>query len=316
MRLDFDRKVNRLGRRLPASVLRAVLRASLGERNVALMFHRVRPTDPGDMNSGLSTEAGHMDETLAFLLRTFPERTEQWLTVTFDDGYEDAVAYVESRARRFCEVDFMLFVCPEKAEHGVGFRWDLAESLRQAGEGIRRIAEVLQAPQDVEVENLREDLRRVGSDPQFRIAAVDRLRALSAHSNVSLGNHTNCHFELSLLAPEQARLELERSRSCFERLFGRQSHFAFPFGHGFFDESHVRALRSAGDSVLWGTAQSPYVPASVKRGALLTRIGIDGPSETRGAVAVVAVRSLVTRVVGVRPVARRGRRRSPERVAP
>jgi peptidoglycan/xylan/chitin deacetylase (PgdA/CDA1 family) len=312
MRLDFDLRANRLGMRLPAGLLRALLRVSLGTRNLALMFHRVRLTHPGDVNSALSIGEGDLDATLNFLLAAFPGRTGRWLSVTFDDGYADAVAYVESRAHRYPAIDFILFVCPEKIEQGAAFRWDLAEALRQTGEGPRRIAEVFQAPQDVDTENAREDLRRVAADPQFRLATAEGLRALSEIPNVSIGNHTNCHFELSKLPPDQARLELERSRVSFERLFGRQRHFAFPFGHGFFDDSHIRLLRAAGDSVLWGTGQSTYVPTRRAIGALLPRVGIDGPSEPRGAIAVIAARSLATRVLGERPVARRGKRRARE----
>ena len=169
---------------------------------------------------------------------------------------------------------------------------------RQAGESPRRITEVLRAPQDLRTENAREDLRRVAADPQFRIATVDRLRALGGIPDVSIGNHTNCHFELSLLPPNEARVELDRSGASFERLFGRQRHFAFPFGHGFFDECHVQLLRSLGDSVLWGTGKSPYVPADAATSGLRPRVGIDGPAESRGATAVIAGRSLATRVLG------------------
>ena len=308
MRLKVDRKLTLLGSYLPAGILRTLLYASLGSRRVALMFHRVRSANTGDVNLHLSIREEDLDAAIAFMLAAFPRRTERWLTATFDDGYDDAAAYVESRAHRFPAVDFILFVCPEKAERGVGFRWDLAERSRQEGEPQRRVAEILYALQDVETENAREDLSRIAADPQFRLASVDRLRMLAGLPNVSLGNHTNCHFELSLLKPDQARLELERSRACFERLFGRQRHFAFPFGHGFFDESHVRLLRTDGSPVLWGTGQSPYASADLANCALLPRIGIDGPSSFRGVATVVAGRSLITRAVGVRSISRRGER--------
>jgi len=310
MSLNLDEKLAHVGNRMPANLLRALLRTSLSRRHVALMFHRVRSPGPGDINAALCIGEHDLDAAIGFLLASYPRRQDRWLTVTVDDGYADAAAYVESHARRFPTVDFILFVCPEKAERGVGFRWDLAEMYRQAGEPVRRIAEVLEAPQFPDSENSREDLRLVAADPRFRLASVERLRALAGVSNVSIGNHTNSHFELSLLRPDEARLEIERSTASFERLFGRQRQFAFPFGHGFFDEDHVRVVRGLGDSVIWGTGQSPYWPADRQSGALLPRIGIDGPSRSfRAVAAVIAGRSLATRALGVRPVARRGRRR-------
>jgi peptidoglycan/xylan/chitin deacetylase (PgdA/CDA1 family) len=305
MPLHFDRKVAWLGNRIPTRVLRAALRASLGSRHVALTLHRVRAAKPEEMNSHLSIEAEELDAAIDFLLAAHPRRPERWLTVTFDDGYEDGAAYVESRAIRFPGVDFILFVCPEKAERGAGFRWDLAEVSRQAGEPPRRLAEILYASLNGDAENAREDLHRVAAESRFRLATVNRLRALADLPNVSIGNHTNCHFKLSLLRPDQARQELERSRASFERLFGHQRHFAFPYGHGFFDQSHVRLLRELSDSVLWGTGQSPYAPSDLAAGALVPRVVMESLWGVRGIAAVIAVRSLVTRALGVRGVERR-----------
>jgi peptidoglycan/xylan/chitin deacetylase (PgdA/CDA1 family) len=127
---------------------------------------------------------------------------------------------------------------------------------------------------------------------------------------VSVGNHTNCHFELSALDPERARLELERSHASFERLFGRQRHFAFAYGYGYFDESHVRRVRSLGDCVIWSTGQSTHAPVDRAAGAVLPRIVVDGPWGLRGTAAVIAGRALATRVLGVRSVARQSHGRA------
>lgn len=303
MRFHLNRKLARLGSCLPAPVLRALLRQALGRRCVALLLHRVQAGRPGGPVPELSVSEQDLDEALEFLLRAFPGRAERWLTVTFDDGYDDAARYVESRAGRFPAADFILFVCPEKAAAGAGFRWDLAELTREAGEPSERAQEILRAPFDAATENAREDLHAVGRDPRFRVASVEKLRALAARPNVFVGGHTNCHVALSELGPEQARQELERSQAAFERLFGPQRHFAFPYGQGCFDGTHVRFLRELGGAVLWSTLQRCYSPAEVVPGAVLPRVVIDDPWSWDGIVGVVVGRSLVGRLLGARPAA-------------
>jgi Polysaccharide deacetylase len=305
MKLNLDRKLARLGTRLPVRVLRALLRVALGRRHLALVFHRVGEPLADSFDPRLTIRPEDSDAVIRFLLAACPRRAERWLSVHFDDGYEDAATYVESRARRFPGVDFIVFVCPEKAEHGAGFRWDLPELSRGACAPPERAAAVLWAALDAETENVRDDLRRVGSDLRFRLASVVQLRALAAAPNVSIGCHTNCHFDLCLLGREQARRELERSQADFERLFGPLRHFAFPFGHGFFDESHVQLARALGNAVLWGTGQAVYASSDLTTGAVVPRIVIDGDWGLRGTAAVIAGRSICSRLLGVRRVGRR-----------
>lgn len=301
MRIRLNRRLAALGGWLPAPLLRALVRVAVGRRRVALALHRVRAgAGPGEPVPDLSVREQDLDAALEFLLAAFPGRAERWLTATFDDGYEDAVRWVESRAARFPGADFILFVCPEKAAAGAGFRWDLAELTLEAGAPREAVEQLLQAPLDTATENSRTDLHGVARDPRFQVASVERLRAVAALPNVFVGSHTNCHVALSTLGPEQARQELESSQAAFERLFGPQHHFAFPYGEGYFDGTHVRLLRALGGSVLWSTEQRCYSAAEVAAGAVLPRVVIDDPWGWRGIVGVVAGRSLLSRLCGAR----------------
>jgi len=291
MRVHLDRKLARLGSAMPWRLLRSSVEAALGDRHLALTFHRVKPPSDGDGAPGMAIREQDLDGLVDALLATRRGSGERWLSVTFDDGYEDAAAWVDSRASRFAEVEFILFVCPEKAEVGAGFRWDLTEVAMRGGADRRQAERLQSAPRDVDAENAREDLRRLGADPGFRLASVERLRALAARPNVSLGNHTNCHFEMVELEPALAQRELDRSHAAFQRLFGPQRHFAFPFGHRFFDERHLAMVRAQGDFLVWGTRQRPFAAADRAGGALLSRFVVDGRWGVRGALGAIAGRS-------------------------
>jgi len=290
MYFNLDQKLALVGAATPLRLLHRALSASLGRLHLALVLHRIRPPSPGDWLPGMAMSAEDLDAVVELLLEVRRPRSERWLSVTFDDGYEDAAAYVESRASRFPEVEFILFVCPEKAETQAGFRWDLAELSLREGMDRKRAAELLTAPCDIESENARQDLRRVAAHPDFRLAGVSRLRALATLPNVSLGNHSNCHFEMNKLDPAQAELELTRSLETFQRLFGEQRHFAFPFGHRYFDDHHVLRLRGQGDFVIWTTGHRPYRPEERASRELVPRMDLDGQLGVRGLAAAIAGR--------------------------
>jgi peptidoglycan/xylan/chitin deacetylase (PgdA/CDA1 family) len=304
MRLDFDASLAQAGRYAPTSVLRASLRAALAGLRIALVFHRVRPPRRTHWAEGMAICEADLDATVDMLLDSRPGVPRGWLTLTFDDGYEDAAAYVASRAHRYPDVEFIFFVCPEKIEVGAGFRWDLAELLRREGASFDHANRVLEAPLDVAAENAREDLRRVAAHPDFRLARSERILALGQIPNVSLGNHTNCHFEWCRLDRAQAQRELERSVATFQRLFGEQRHLALPFGDGLFDEAHLSLVRTQNDYLVWGTGQSPYRPAERFPGAFVPRFVVDGRWGVRGTAAAIAGHCMAMRTPGVRRLAR------------
>jgi peptidoglycan/xylan/chitin deacetylase (PgdA/CDA1 family) len=295
MGFGLDRKVAPLGNAMPAGLVRAWVGAALGDLRLAVVFHRVKPPRKEEWAQGMSAPEADVDGVVELLLASRPAAREPWLTVTFDDGYAEAVGWVASRAPRFPAAEFVCFVCPEKAERGAGYRWDLAEMATRDGLDRQGAAEIESAPLDVERENDREDLRRVGRHPEFRVASVEELGALSSLPNVTLGCHSNCHVPLSTLTREQAGLELRRSKETFERLFGPMRHFAFPFGDGFYGAEHVRMLRELGSFHLWGTGQRPHAAAERRPGAVTPRISTDGRCGLRGTAAAIAVRALLRR---------------------
>ena len=148
-----------------------LLRRSVGGSRLALCFHRAGAVRrEGELLPKLTSPAAEIDALIEFLLRA-AGRTDPWLTVAFDDGYREAAEYVLDRAPLFPRVEWLFFVCPQKTERGVGFRWDLAEVRRRADASFDADAE-LEAPVDLSAENLRDDLREVASLPFGEIARM------------------------------------------------------------------------------------------------------------------------------------------------
>jgi peptidoglycan/xylan/chitin deacetylase (PgdA/CDA1 family) len=232
----------------------------------------------------MTIDPSSLDDLVEFLLST-RGRSEPRLTVSFDDGYEDSARYIQARAKRFPDVEWIFFICPAKIESRVGFRWDLAEQSLLANPDLAADREM---PEGVDVagESRREDLRRVAAMPQYRLADLELCWELQRLRNVALGNHTNSHMKPVLLSPEEARAEYDASIRDFERLFGPHRQFAFPFGapEVEFDATHVAVLRQRGeDFVMWSTEQRPYESAERRPGAVLPRFPIDGTHSWRQA---------------------------------
>ena len=100
------------------------LRRALGGRSVALCFHRVgKQRRAGELRPKLTMPPGEIDQLIQVVLACAGR-----VMVSFDDGYRDSADYILSRAARFPRVDWLFFLCPEKTEQRVGFRWDLAET--------------------------------------------------------------------------------------------------------------------------------------------------------------------------------------------
>jgi peptidoglycan/xylan/chitin deacetylase (PgdA/CDA1 family) len=216
--------------------------------------------------------------------------------VTFDDGYEDAAAYVETRAPKLPDVEFLFFVCPEKTERGAGFRWDAEDHARRTG----AVPPPGEPPGDVLRENEQEWLQGLGRLPHYRLATLETVRALARRPNVALGNHTNGHLWPRSLSDEQARAEYARSWDDFERLFGSSSHFAFPYGTPHFDlePRHVRAASEVRRSLLWSTEGRPYDRGEREPGAVLPRFPVDGTLDQRQIATQIVARSLAWRSRG------------------
>jgi peptidoglycan/xylan/chitin deacetylase (PgdA/CDA1 family) len=277
-------------------VVAALLRAGLGDRCVSLCFHRIvaGARRPGELNPKLTMPEEDIDRLIRFLLDS-ARRDDRWLTVCFDDGYREAAEYVLSRAPRHPEVEWLFFVCPEKTERQVGFRWDLAEA---SGGRLGDLESVVHAPADPSCENLRAELRGVAADARFALADVDACRRLQSLPNVQLGNHSNAHLRSVLLDPDRFRAEWEKSSADFRRLFGELRHVAFPFGvPGVdFDARHVDALRRMGRFEVWSTEPRPFRRDERGASAVLPRFAVDGTRSWKEGAAHLALHAMRTRV--------------------
>jgi peptidoglycan/xylan/chitin deacetylase (PgdA/CDA1 family) len=277
--------------------LARILRASLGERCLALCFHRIVATRrDGELLPKLSMPAAEVDRLLRFLVDA-AHRPDRWLTVSFDDGYRDAADYVLARAPRFPGVDWLFFLCPQKTERKVGFRWDLAETRRRLHPALDTDGLIF-APVDLSLENLRADLRRLAADARFALADVDVCRRIQRLPNAALGNHTNVHHRQVLLDLDRCRDEYRRSTEDFRRLFGELRHFAFPFGVPELDFAgeHVEALRRIGGLEIWSTEPRPYDASERGEGSVLPRFAVDGTRTWKESVAHIILQSIRSRL--------------------
>lgn len=275
MRPLTKRIVHRSADALPRAAVDELFRQWMGQQHVALCLHRVHqgPRRPGEFSPVLSISADELDTLIERALLTRPEARDRWLTVSFDDGYEDAARYVRVRARRYPQVDWLFFVCPEKVEKQAGFRWDLLENA-----GPDQQDAVMTAPVDLSGENERPELRALPRRPEFRLADLELCRELARLPNVRLGNHTNVHQNPLRMTDEQAAEEYGRAHRDYVRLFGPQEHFAFPFGtpENEFSGRHVAMLRRLSDGELWSTEGRPFSPEERGPGAVIPRFPVDG----------------------------------------
>lgn len=211
-----------IAKSVPMALYRRLLPVAFADKSIALCLHRVtdarRATDPYPDNTFLE------HDLVALLDMLYEVLPDQRLIITFDDGYEDATQFIHQYAHRYANARFIVFICPEKVIQQAGFRWDLYEVV--GGD----FYSVLSAKQNISEENQRRDLKDVGADPRFRMTSADGLTALTQYRNVSLGNHSNCHFNFARLADGDWQKEVERSFEDFDSLFGRTLDFAFPFG--------------------------------------------------------------------------------------
>lgn len=291
--------MSRVAAHAPEPLLRAALRLGVGRDRLALCLHRApERRRPGELLPAMALPAATLDRLVEFLVSLRPRDVARWLTISFDDGYEDSARWLLSRASRFPTVEFLFFVCPEKIERRVGYRWDLLEKRRRQGCAIVSPAEVIGAPGDPRWENERPELQGLADEEPFRLAGVEQCRSLQRLPNVDLGNHTNTHLPLANLGPRQVLAEYRRSALDFERLFGTQRHFAIPFGTPGLEYSakHVTALRRLGDFQIWSTLGIPYRNELRRPGAVLPRLAVDGQLDWKRIAFVIAARALKSRL--------------------
>ena len=298
-----DQLAGLAGRWLPGPALRTLLAGALQGLELSLCLHRVAARRrASDWQPGLSMPAPELDTLIELLLSSRPGPGQGWLSVTFDDGYADAAQYIRSRAPRFPGVEFIFFVCPEKAQLRSGFRWDLVEEALKSGRAAEAAVSLMDAPVEVEGENHRADLRALCELPDYTLCTVEELRELATIPNVSLGNHTSLHLSPAKSADELVKADFERSTATFTRLFGPPRHFAFPFGtpRAHFAQRHVDWLRPLGNFPIWTTESRPYRLAERAPGAALPRFPVDGDKDAHTLAGWIAARSLDFRLRGAR----------------
>jgi peptidoglycan/xylan/chitin deacetylase (PgdA/CDA1 family) len=276
------------GERMPVIARKLLLKRALRGLNVSICLHRVADTPRAtDWQPALCMSSAAISRLTDALLDA-----EARVIVTFDDGYRDAAQWLEQNAARFPQVEFLFFVCPEKLERRAGFRWDLVET-----RGTEHAEQLMWTVPDVAIENTRSELRELAQRPEFALATVEELRRLAQLPNVKLGNHTNLHLSSARFPDEVVKQDFANSTAAFERLFGKQQHFAFPFGTPghHFTQKHVDWLRALGDFTIWTTEARPF--RADERG-VLPRFPVDGQKDVASLSGWIAARSLDFRVRG------------------
>lgn len=280
----IDGLAYRAGDALPTVARQALLKRAVKDLHVTLCLHRVadRPRAT-DWQPALCMNGRNISELTHALLDA-----EARVTVTFDDGYRDAAEWISANAAQFPSVEFIFFVCPEKAERRAGFRWDLVEQ-----RGVDHADELMWKVPEIDSENAREELKKLSGE----LSTIEELRALAKLPNVKLGNHTNLHLSSARFPDDVVREDFRRSTAAFERLFGRQEHFAFPFGTPghHFTQKHVDWLRELGSFTIWTTEARPH--RNTESG-VLPRFPVDGRREAAALAAWIATRSTDFRVRG------------------
>lgn len=244
-----------VARIMPRSWLQRLVARSTNDLGVALCAHRI---GHGDADRILLLDSFLPAEKLDQLIDAFalvPSR----LTITFDDGYEDARQYVEDRAPRHPDVTFLMMLCPEKTVGRRGFAWDqwMVESRGNDPE------EFVDTWRDELEAGLRDGRSVAGlaDEEPYALATAEACRDLAELPNVELGNHTDRHVAPAWLSKEEFVAELRESSERFSDAFGEPRHLALPFGCEPYvsSEDLETAVQVTGGDV-WTIENSPFSP--------------------------------------------------------
>ncbi len=238
---------------LPASLIRRLVSRATANFDIALCLHRVEAPGRDDM---LMPELAHAPEQIDELLEYFGGHPER-LTLTFDDGYDDARQYIQSRASQHPDVSWRFMVCPQKTIERHSFTWDDWMLDGQNGDPMEFIA-------DWEVATRAGESRAGGVATRaelgpYRLSTIDECLEVAELPNVELGDHTDNHYAMAWLSPEQVDQEILDSRSRFEAAFGEHRHFAFPFGaEPHVAPHHIERAAELTDATVWTIDSRPF----------------------------------------------------------
>lgn len=308
----------------PPGVIARIYRLSLGTRHLTMCLHRVcdvrRPTDPYPANT---IERDKLIRILA-LVGDFHQKGPSRLTLSFDDGYTDAIDFVKTHAPRHPYLGWIVFICPIKLEKRLGFRWDRFE-IAQHGETdpammiLKKQLDARTFPQLAPGENLylhinmnpdpeldaRDPSLRIFPDCEpFRLTTLADLGELAGIPGVRLGNHSNSHMRFSHMSPERALAEIKTSLEDMQRLLGPFEDFAIPFGTPARDYQieHIELLRRSGIRRIWTTYSAPYEAQELVEGAVLPRFVIIGTWSYQRILLYMALTSLYYRLRRSTPI--------------
>ncbi|MEM1332018.1 MAG: hypothetical protein AAGG08_01050 [Actinomycetota bacterium] len=261
-RWAVERVLRATGALLPAVALRGLVRLLVGERRLALCFHRVRGAGVRlgvEHLPEFTHDAGDVDEIIDLFggCRHRP-------VMGFDDGYLDAVAYVRARAARHTEVEWMLAVCPDKTIGRRGFTWD--DWVVDDRDGVDRGSDFIDWWEDAVRRGADAARGSIGGADRdgYRLATIEECRELARLDNVTLADHTDRHLPAAWLGDDDLLAEYVTSREAFERAFGPTGHVVLPFGAApWVEDHHVAIARGSGDRTVWTVGRGAAGAAGV-----------------------------------------------------
>lgn len=245
-RVVTDRGIGLAATLLPAPAVRRIVAWATRGFDVAVCLHRVLPSDLAHVTMpGLTNTEEEIDRLLE-CFSSVPER----ITMTFDDGYDDAREFIARRAPIHPDIRWIFMICPEKTVERRSFPWDdwtVDGHDERGGDFLGSWEERTRNQRD----SARGVATRADLEP-YRLATADQCRDLAALANVELGNHTNHHYAMAWLTPAEVDREILDSDALFVEEFGTCEHFAFPFGAPpRVYEEHVERATELLPSTIW-----------------------------------------------------------------
>lgn len=257
------------------------LRRALAPPTIVLLYHRVLPEAPRDVNR-LVTRVDTLAQHLAWVRRhgrplrlaefldhfRRPSRTKPaWnggkprVLITFDDAYADNLHHALPVLREF-DVEATVFAASGLIGTDMPFWWDALEEVVFKGAGTaededhwRTYAELharLKPMRHDDRQTTLADLARQtdptpGVDEHARPMNWAELRAW-CEAGMAVGGHTRTHPQLSAMETDEIAREVIQCRRELELHLERPIDvFAYPFGTGAdFDERCMNAARDAG----------------------------------------------------------------------
>lgn len=284
----------------PEKLVALIYRFCTSGFSIAICLHRVsnerRQSDPYPPNT---IETEKLDKIIK-IISPFYENNTETLTLTFDDGYQDSYDYIKKNAPMHPHIEWIFFVCPEKIEKQVGFRWDAYENLDPKEKSEISFSQFISRTNHDEKENEQSCLKRIAQMDAYKIASYDDCKALTEITNTKLGNHTNSHLKLTTFNRDNAKSELDNSFSLFNKLFQKAEHFAFPFGtpKREYTQQHVDIINQSNDVFLWSTFSAPYKSQERQRGKVLPRFAIFGTWSAKMILLIISLKTLGWKMKG------------------